>query len=215
MTQLFEYIWYKSPFLGYLLWPLSWVFRLLAQQRKLSLINRRAPDFSVPVIIIGNITVGGTGKTPLVIAVIEYLQAQGYQPGVISRGYGGNAEYPMQLNAQTTAAESGDEPLLIAQACNCPVVVSPNRYQACEYLLKNNSVDVVISDDGLQHYALPRDIEIVVFDGQRGLGNGLCLPAGPLREPVKRLSSVDFVVVNGEAKTGFSLQYQNIQHAMQ
>jgi tetraacyldisaccharide 4'-kinase len=198
-----EYLWYKNRFLGYLLFPVALFFSLAAIIRKRYLQSRLEPGIiKKPVIVVGNITVGGTGKTPLVIAIVKHLQASGCKPGVISRGYGGVAQYPLQLNAQTRADESGDEPLLIYQRCGCPVVVSPLRVEAAQYLIANNDIDIIVSDDGLQHYALPRDIEIVVIDGQRGLGNGLCLPAGPLREPARRLASADFVLVNGiETKT--------------
>lgn len=199
------YLWYKNRFLGYLLFPFDLLFRLLAVIRRKYLLSRLKPGLlKKPVIVVGNITVGGTGKTPLVIALVQYLQKQGYKPGVISRGYGGEAaHYPYQLNENSTAAESGDEPLLIYLRCHCPVVVAPLRLQAAQFLLEKNDVDVIISDDGLQHYALPRDMEIVVIDGQRGLGNGLCLPAGPLRESRARLKEVDFVVVNGESPRRF------------
>lgn len=201
MHNGFEYLWYKNRFLGYLFLPLAMIFSLLVMVRRRFLQSRVEPDLvKKPIIVVGNITVGGTGKTPLVIAIVRHLQARGYKPGVISRGYGGVAQYPLQLTARTRADESGDEPLLIYQRCGCPVVVSPLRIEAAQYLVANNDIDIIISDDGLQHYALPRDIEIVVIDGQRGLGNGLCLPAGPLREPRRRLASADFVLVNGPEK---------------
>lgn len=199
------YLWYKNRFLGYLLFPLSLLFSFLALVRRQILKARLQPGLvQVPVIVVGNITVGGTGKTPLVIALVKYLQAQGYKPGVISRGYGGVApHYPYQLHAGSVPGESGDEPLLVYLRCQCPVVVSPERLQAARFLLEKNDVDIIISDDGLQHYALPRDIEIIVIDGHRGLGNGLCLPAGPLREPRSRLRQADFVLVNGASPKRF------------
>jgi tetraacyldisaccharide 4'-kinase len=154
------------------------------------------------VIVVGNITVGGTGKTPLVLYLLEQLQEQGFKPGVISRGYGGKSTvYPQLVTANSMAFAVGDEPLLLAKRSGCPVVVDPNRPRGARYLLENHDCNLIISDDGLQHYALARDIEMVVIDGKRRMGNGLCLPAGPLREPVSRLQSVDFVLVNGEAKT--------------
>ena len=162
----------------------------------------RAP---VPVIIVGNITAGGTGKTPLTLAVIEALTRQGFTPGVVSRGYG---RVPRGLNDPlgvvrvypdvATPEHFGDEPVLIALRSRVPVYVSPDRPAAAKALLKAHpEVDVLVSDDGLQHYALARDVEIAVVDGERRFGNGLMLPAGPLREPVSRLKSVDAVVVNG------------------
>src|SRR5690606_31700977 len=145
-----------------------------------------------------NITVGGTGKTPLIIALVKALQARGYKPGVISRGYGGRAPvYPMRVTADSDPGHSGDEPLLIAITCDCPVVVDPDRVRAARYLENHTDCEIILSDDGLQHYRLPRDMEIVVVDGERVLGNGWCLPAGPLREPLARLREADFAIVNG------------------
>ncbi|MFT6420462.1 MAG: tetraacyldisaccharide 4'-kinase [Porticoccus sp.] len=147
------------------------------------------------MIVVGNISVGGTGKTPLLAALVVIFQAQGYRPGIISRGYGGSAtHYPQQVTDTSTAETVGDEPLLLSSLC--PVVVDPNRYRAARYLLENTGCNLIFSDDGLQHYRLPRNIEIVVMDGERGTGNGHCLPAGPLREPFSRLQTADFVVVN-------------------
>jgi tetraacyldisaccharide 4'-kinase len=152
----------------------------------------------VPVIIVGNITVGGSGKTPMVIYLVEMLRQAGLKPGVISRGYGGKSEhYPLAVTAESQAVECGDEPLLIARRTKVPLVVDPKRGRAAQHLLAEHDVDVIISDDGLQHYALSRDVELVVVDGERRYGNQRCLPAGPLREPLSRLSSVDFVINNG------------------
>lgn len=209
IEKLFEYIWYQSRIAGYFFLPLAAVFCLLARLRKKWLIASSASNIDKPVIVVGNINVGGTGKTPLVIALVEHLQAQGLKPGVVSRGYGGKTSYPYQLDNQTLAAQSGDEPLLIFQRCACPVVVAPDRLQAIEHLLENNSIDIIISDDGLQHYAMPRQFEIVVVDGERGFGNKLCLPAGPLRETISRLQSVDIVVVNGGSNSCNSNPYLN------
>jgi tetraacyldisaccharide 4'-kinase len=160
----------------------------------------------VPVIVVGNITAGGSGKTPLVIAIVEALRAAGMRPGVVSRGYGAvppGAEDPLGVvrvfPGITTPERAGDEPVLIAERCGVPVFVSTDRPRAVEALLAANpEVDVVVSDDGLQHYALARDVEIAVVDGTRLFGNGMLLPSGPLREPPSRLASVDAVVVNGE-----------------
>ena len=213
-----EVLWYKHKLLAAPLLPLSKLFSVLASRRKTqlqaALVNKASAAQQLPVIVVGNITVGGTGKTPLVIALVKFLQAQGYSPGVISRGYGGKADYPYQVTAQSSAAICGDEPLLIATSCDCPVVISPKRIEAAAFLQTHNSVDVIISDDGLQHYALARDIEICVVDGQRQLGNGYCLPAGPLREPPARLNSVDFTVVNGPLNTAAPCQLQVDYHPM-
>ena len=186
-----------SPWLKLLL-PLSWLFRIISGWRRHLQSRHQGQPFDAPLVIVGNISVGGSGKTPLLVALVSALKQRGFKPGVVSRGYGGKAlSYPLAVNAQTPVAESGDEPLLIAQLAQCPVVVDADRNAAVAYLLSHNDCDLVLSDDGLQHYRLHRDIEIVVVDGQRGFGNGRCLPAGPLRESPERLRQVDFVVVNG------------------
>jgi tetraacyldisaccharide 4'-kinase len=162
----------------------------------------RAP---VPVIVVGNITVGGTGKTPLVLALVELLAERGWRPGVIARGYGrlARAEHdPLGVVRVypdvATPEHFGDEPVLIARRANVPVYVSPDRPAAARALLQTHpEVDVLVSDDGLQHYALARDLELAVVDGERLFGNALLLPSGPLREPIGRLRKVDAVVVNG------------------
>ena len=150
--------------------------------------------------MVGNITVGGTGKTPLVAWLVEWLRARGFKPGIVSRGYGGTATvWPQNVTASSDPHVVGDEAVLLAQHTHCPMVVAPQRVAAVTKLLNDHDCDVVISDDGLQHYALGRTVEIAVVDGVRRFGNGFCLPAGPLREPMKRLKSVDFVVANGKA----------------
>ena len=199
MSQSLVAAWYRGHPLLWLLWPLSVLYALITGVRRFFyrqgwLASQR---FSVPVIVVGNITVGGTGKTPLILALTGFLREQGYRPGVVSRGYGGHADYPYRLHEQTTPAESGDEPLTVFRRTGVPVVVDPVRTRAVSWLLQHTECNVVLCDDGLQHYALARDIEIAVIDGVRGLGNRLHLPAGPLREPVSRLQSVDFVVING------------------
>jgi len=182
-----------------LLAPLSWLFSLISAVRRLILQRLyQGRPFSVPVAVVGNISVGGSGKTPLIIALVKALNKLGYTAGVISRGYGGAASaYPLRVTTGTPVDQSGDEPLLIAQSCGCPVVVDPDRVRAVEFLLHETSCDIVLSDDGLQHYRLHRDIEIAVVDATRGLGNGRMLPSGALRESPSRLSQVDFVVLNG------------------
>ena len=201
--RFLEQAWYKKAGWLILLWPIALVYQLLAQlRRSLQQVKSRPSHHTVPVIVIGNLTAGGTGKTPLLIALAQHLKAGGLRPGVISRGYGGQgANYPMQVGASDNPAIAGDEPVLIARKTECPVVIDPDRKAALACLLESNAVDVVLSDDGLQHYKLFRDIEIVVVDGQRKFGNGMCLPAGPLREPIKRLQEIDFVVVNGVVNT--------------
>lgn len=202
-----EKAWYKGAAWLYLLLPLSWLFQLLATVRKAFLKRHAARvKLSKPLIVVGNITVGGTGKTPLIITLARYFQEQGIRPGLISRGYGSQStEFPLAVTAETDVKLSGDEAKLLAELTACPVVIDPDRLQACQYLLREYDVDVVLSDDGLQHYGLPRDIEIVMVDAQRLFGNGLCLPAGPLRESPARLQSVDYVIVNGDLPEGQQL----------
>ncbi len=199
--------WYKkSPWL-WILWPISLVFTLIAGLRRKQQ-SAQAESCELPIVVIGNITIGGTGKTPLLIALCEHLIEQGMKPGIISRGYGARTNsFPLYISKEITAKQAGDEPILIAEKTGCPVVIDPDRVQAYECLVENHQVDIVLSDDGLQHYKLPRRIEIAVIDGKRMFGNGLCFPAGPLREPVSRLKEVDFVVVNGgEGETANGLQ---------
>ena len=142
----------------------------------------RPEKLAVPVIVVGNISVGGTGKTPCVIWLVERLRESGWTPGVISRGYGGVApSYPFEVLRDSQAAECGDEPLLLARRLDCPLAVAPDRVAAGRYLIEKHGVNILVSDDGLQHYALARDLEFCVVDGARGLGNGALLPAGPLR----------------------------------
>lgn len=188
--------WYGSRRWTLLLLPLMWLFITLSALRRWWISRFQQKQLATPVVIVGNISVGGTGKTPLLISLISYLQQQGYSPGVISRGYGGQAKkYPYLLDENSTAVLAGDEPFNIFQRTACAVCVGPDRV-ACARLLEDQGCDVLLSDDGLQHYRLGRDIEIAVVDGQRGLGNGWRLPVGPLREPAARLKSVDWVVVN-------------------
>lgn len=168
----------------------------------------------VPIIVVGNLSVGGNGKTPLVIYLVEQLTARGYKVGVVSRGYGGKSEhYPVMVTSQTPAKIVGDEPVLVYQRTNVPFAVSPLRSEAVQMLLNHHPIDLIITDDGLQHYALKRDIEIVVVDGKRGFGNGWFLPAGPMRENVSRLKTVDFLVVNGESQQSYPNAYSmQLQH---
>ncbi len=205
MTAL-ERAWYKQRSWALALLPLSYLFRGVAAGRKAYLQSRyQAKPFAVPVVVVGNIAVGGTGKTPLIIRLVHNLQAAGIRPGIVSRGYGGQpSKHPRKVSADSSAEEFGDEPVLIAREANCPVVVDTDRVAAVQYLIEEFDVEVVLSDDGLQHYRMHRDLEIAVLDARRGLGNGQCLPAGPLREPPGRLEDVDFVVFNGTAESGTS-----------
>ncbi len=193
-------LWRQKQFLNYLLSPLSLAYRaVMALRRQLYRWGLKTTvRFPVPVIIVGNITVGGAGKTPLVIGLAKWLHRQGWQPGIVSRGYGGSAiQLPQIVRPTSNPKLVGDEAVLLVKKTGCPMVVGKDRPAAVATLLKNFTCDIVISDDGLQHLSLGRDIEIAVIDGERRLGNGFCLPAGPLREPAKRLQSVDFIVNNG------------------
>ncbi len=188
-----------------LLLPLSLVFGILAAVRRVLYRAGVLPvrHFPVPVLVVGNITVGGTGKTPLVIWLASYLRGRGLRPGIVSRGYGGRARHwPQQVRADSDPASVGDEAVMLARATACPVCVGPDRPAAVSALLAHTDVNIVISDDGMQHYALARDLEIAVIDGTRRFGNGFLLPAGPLREPKSRLRRVDMVVANGRAGHG-------------
>ncbi|MCW9716649.1 tetraacyldisaccharide 4'-kinase [Avibacterium sp. 21-594] len=203
-------LWYQSNLLAkalkWLLSPFALLFLLITRLRawlyqRGILASYKAP---VPVVIVGNLSVGGNGKTPVVIWLVQQLQQRGIQVGVISRGYGSKAKsYPRLVASHDDPVETGDEPLLIAKRTNAPVCISPNRQQAIEHLLAHFPCQVIISDDGLQYYKLQRDKEIVVLDAQRQFGNGFVLPAGPLREPICRLKSVDWIINNG-AETPFS-----------
>jgi tetraacyldisaccharide 4'-kinase len=197
--------WYRgSPWL-WLLWPLSLLFCLIVFIRRsfYRLGVLRSVTFNAPVIVVGNITVGGSGKTPLVTYLVELLRQHGYKPGVVSRGYGGQSDnWPQNVTTNSRAEVVGDEALLQVRRSQCPMVVGPDRAAAVEQLLREHDVNVVVSDDGMQHYRMGRDIEIAVLDGERRLANGLCLPAGPLREGKGRLKRVDFIVTNGEAGAG-------------
>ncbi len=188
-----------------LLIPLSLLYRALTAARNWAydfrlLAVQRLP---VPVIVVGNITVGGTGKTPLVIWLSAFLQRAGYQPGIVSRGYGGHAtHWPQALAPDSDPREVGDEAVVLARRTGCPVVVGPDRVAAARALLGTRQCNILISDDGLQHRRLGRDIEVVVIDGQRRFGNGLLLPAGPLREPLSRLRRADLRIAQGRALEG-------------
>jgi tetraacyldisaccharide 4'-kinase len=207
-----DFYWADKNLVAVLLLPLAGLFIGLAALRRaayrLGIFNvTRLP---VPVIVVGNITVGGTGKTPLTMWLVQRLRDAGFTPGVISRGYGGRAStWPQWVTADSDPTQVGDEPVLIAQRTACPLAVAPQRVAAARMLLERAPCDVLICDDGLQHYALARDVEIAVVDAARNFGNGWRLPAGPLRESVVRLRTVDFVVMHGVASAAeFSLQLE-------
>ncbi|MGL5598055.1 MAG: tetraacyldisaccharide 4'-kinase [Aeromonas sp.] len=193
-------LWYSNSGWRWLLAPFSLLFAIISGARRYAYRRGWCQRYQakIPVIVVGNISVGGNGKTPVVIWLVEQLQARGFRPAVVSRGYGGNApHYPYRLDESSTTAQAGDEPVLIARRCGCPVVVAPKRADAVRLLEQSGEVDIIITDDGLQHYGLARDIELVVIDGVRRMGNGCLLPMGPLREPISRLKRVDAIICNG------------------
>ncbi len=202
MRARLEDHWYQKKYtwLTLMLLPFSWLFRGVVAMRAFFYrvgIFRRV-TLPVPVIVVGNITTGGTGKTPFVIWLAAWLQVQGFRPGIVSRGVGGKQQrLPRQVSATSAVAEVGDEAVLLLQRTGCPVVVGVDRVAAAQFLLMQNACDIIISDDGLQHYRLQRTLEIAIVDGVRHFGNGGLLPAGPLREPIKRLRHVDVVIESG------------------
>ncbi len=200
LARWFEDAWYKEMYISAWFMPLS-MFYVDAMRFRRFLYRigiLKKTKLPVPVIIVGNITVGGTGKTPLVIWMVDFLKQHGYKPGVISRGYAGIAsKTPQAVSVESDPSQVGDEAVVLARRCDCPVVIGADRVAAARQLLATHACNVIISDDGLQHYALEREIEIVVIDGERRFGNGYCLPVGPLREPPERIKQVDLVVVNG------------------
>lgn len=201
LKQLLPDAWYHDAQWLHYLHPLSLLYRAIARYRRRAYQSGRksVTRASVPVIVIGNLTAGGTGKTPLALALCQYLQEQGWKPAVVSRGYGGkSATYPLPVNVDTPPAACGDEALLLALNCEAPVIVDPDRGRGVRFLEEHYRPGVILCDDGLQHYALARDIEIAVVDGTRGFGNGCLLPEGPLREGPERLLEVDYVVVNAD-----------------
>ncbi|VEB67919.1 Tetraacyldisaccharide 4'-kinase [Providencia rustigianii] len=197
---MIERIWSGKSWLYILLLPLSFLYGLITKIRHIGYKTGlfRSWKAPIPVVVVGNLTAGGNGKTPVVIWLVESLTQQGIRVGVVSRGYGGKSEnYPLILKHDTTTEAAGDEPVLIYHRTKVPVAVAPKRSDAIKALISNFQLDIIITDDGLQHYALQRDYEIVVIDGQRRFGNGWWLPAGPMRERAGRLETVDALIVNG------------------
>ena len=197
--------WYRQSAWLWLLLPLSLVVRYVAV-RRLRTLQKASKSGHIealgcPVIVVGNLKVGGTGKTPLIIALSHHLKKEGFRPAIISRGYKSQSQrYPLLVDDSVSVSDSGDEPALIYRHTGCPVVIDPDRAAALRFVRQHTDANVVLSDDGLQHFGLPRSYEICVVDPVREFGNGLCLPAGPLREPVSRLQQVDAVVLNGDAQ---------------
>ena len=199
------HFWYAPDPLGALLAPAGWLVALFTIVRRAAYRYgmRRSWRIGCPVVVVGNLSVGGTGKTPLVIAIAKLLAARGVRVGVICRGYRGTgSRWPRKVLPDSDPDRVGDEAVLLARRTRVPVAAGPNRIGAGRILFRRSKCDVILSDDGLQHLRLARDVEIVVIDGVRRHGNGRCLPAGPLREPLGRLASVDFVVANGPAAPG-------------
>jgi len=211
LRSFIESSWYegKGAFLPLL--PFSWLFGLLSGLRRwlygTGLL--RSPELPLPVVVVGNINVGGTGKTPIVAWLADQLTACGHRPGIVSRGYGGAPGRQPRLVLGSDAAEYGDEPVLLSALTGCPVCVSPDRVAAVRRI-SQEGVTIVISDDGLQHYRMRRVMEIVVVDAERGFGNGHLLPAGPLRESVSRAHAADAIVINGQSghMAGFRFQLE-------
>lgn len=200
MYRFIHRVWYEGSRWYWLFMPLSLLFWLISSVRRALYRNNWLPKthVGVPVIVVGNITAGGTGKTPVTIWLAHQLIERGYRPGVVSRGYAGSGgQAPLRVDDASDPGVVGDEPVLIAKRTGCPVIVGSDRARAAQMLV-SEGVDVVIADDGLQHYALHRAYEICVIDGERRLGNRRLLPAGPLRETARRLLSVDQVLVNGQ-----------------
>ncbi len=202
MSERLLQAWYTGHPLLVLLRPLEWLYRWVVSRRRRAFVAGRGDIYRapVPVIVVGNITLGGTGKTPMILWLIEHCRARSLRVGVVSRGYGAEPpSFPWRVEAEHSAAVSGDEPLLIVQRTAVPLMIDPDRGRAVRALLASEPLDLILSDDGLQHYRLARDLELVLLDATRGLGNRRCLPAGPLREPLERLESVDALLCNGAA----------------
>lgn len=200
--------WYGDGRWTRLLLPLTWLFKWVAHRRCRKIIDSERWRPEVPVVVVGNISVGGTGKTPVVAALVKALQHKGYRPGIASRGFGaGYRDSPLLVTPETNPSVAGDEPVMLAQQLHVPVMVDPDRVSAARALIEHSGCNLIITDDGLQHYHLQRHVEIVVIDGQRMLGNGLCLPAGPLREPPERLQTVDQVLVNGRPEGDLNVPF--------
>tara|TARA_Y100001970_G_scaffold285454_1_gene405267 strand:- start:3081 stop:5852 length:2772 start_codon:yes stop_codon:yes gene_type:complete len=216
---LLENSWYKKSTWLYLLWPLSLITLFFSRRKRNKFLTGKIKGWksALPTIIVGNIVAGGTGKTPIVMWLANYLTGLGYKPGIVSRGYGGKVKKPLLIDTKTKVTEAGDESLIIYKNTGCPVVISPNRVEAAKVIEKETDCNLIISDDGLQHYSLLRDIEIIVFDGTRGVGNSLMLPAGPLREDISRALEADIVISsskslnNNQVREDFIMKYNPVE----
>lgn len=210
LYNIINNIWYNKNLNKY--YFIDIIFKCLINFRKILYKYNifKTYKFNIPIIVVGNITVGGTGKTPLVIYIVNYLVKQGFKPAIISRGYRGKYNATQVVTYASDPILCGDEPVFLAKATNCPVIISNNRGVAVEYLLKNFvDINIVISDDGLQHYSLARDLEIAVIDSNRLFGNGHLLPFGPLREPIERLKTVNAIIINGDCNMADFLKHHN------
>ncbi|HEU0195754.1 MAG TPA: tetraacyldisaccharide 4'-kinase, partial [Nevskiaceae bacterium] len=205
MRRYLERHWYRDEPPPRWLQPLSRLYASVAERRaqRQRAVAQRLP---VPVVVVGNVAVGGTGKTPCVLWIVAALQAMGRHPGILSRGYGGRGPFPLTVDAQTAPVICGDEPSLLARRARVPLACAPDRVAAGRHLLAAHpEVDVLVCDDGLQHYRLARDLEFCVVDAARGFGNGWRLPAGPLREPRTRAEACALLLVNGCAAAAYGL----------
>ena len=201
MSSRVDRLWYQHKRPLWPLWPLAWLYRAIAGRRRRQFLANPPESLPLPVVVVGNITAGGTGKSPLTASLVSHLREQGWRPVIITRGYGGRSDqYPLEVTGDTPVEETGDEPLMLSLMTGCPVVVDPDRYQAARHVISQDLGDILVCDDGLQHYRLPRDLEIAVVDGARCLGNGAPIPVGPLRESPGRLAEVDLVVINGNTE---------------
>ncbi|MHC6224699.1 tetraacyldisaccharide 4'-kinase [Pseudomonas sp. X10] len=206
--------WYAGHPALVLLRPLEALYRRVVQRKRARFLNGESASYHapVPVVVVGNITVGGTGKTPMILWLIEHCRQRGLRVGVVSRGYGARPpQLPWRVRAEQSAEQAGDEPLLIVQRTQVPLMIDPDRSRAVKALLASEPLDLILCDDGMQHYRLARDLELVLVDAARGLGNGRCLPAGPLREPAERLGEADAVLYNGanaDREGGFAFRLQ-------
>lgn len=203
--------WYNPKPWGKLLWPFSKIFERVVHWRKICYERNYFTSYkaSVPVIIVGNLTVGGTGKTPLVIYLAQLLKKHGFRPGIVTRGYKGQVKSAVLVSSYSDPNVVSDEAVLLAKRSDCPVMISKKRAVAVRYLVRHHKVNIILSDDGLQHYGLQRDIEIAVIDGERRFGNGELLPMGPMRESEQRLDTVDLIVTNS-AKTTVNSREHNM-----
>ncbi|ETX11706.1 tetraacyldisaccharide 4'-kinase [Marinomonas ushuaiensis DSM 15871] len=203
LESLFTRSWYGRCGWTNVFRPLQPLVKKAVLKKRKTFLEQKDTSYKapVPVIVVGNISVGGTGKSPMVVALCKLLSEHGYRPGIVSRGHGVKIDAPTHVYASSLASDVGDEPVMLARRADCPMVVFPKRAEAVKHLLATTEVNIVVCDDGMQHYQLNRDIEVAMLDASRGVGNGQLLPVGPLREPVERLNNVDFIVSVSDVMT--------------